>query len=83
MTLSRIGGLIAPPLGNSLAVYGPRVPFVLWGTAMALLGLAALGLMRRDRTQTKRAVSVRNPGTQYSTPSLRPSLLWVDDTADG
>lgn len=46
MTLSRVGGLIAPPLGNSLAVYGPRVPFALWA-AMALLGLAALGLLRR------------------------------------
>ena len=52
MTLSRIGGLIAPPLGNSLAVYGPRVPFVLWA-AMALLGLAVLGLARREKTQAE------------------------------
>ena len=57
MTLSRIGGLIAPPLGNSLAVYGPRVPFALWA-AMALLGLAALGFLRRDMTQPEPAVSV-------------------------
>ncbi len=57
MTLSRVGGLIAPPLGNSLAVYGPRVPFILWA-AMALLGLAALGLMRRDKTQTEPAGSL-------------------------
>jgi MFS family permease len=56
MTLSRIGGLIAPPLGNSLAVYGSRVPFALWA-AMALLGLASLGLLRRDKTQTMPAVS--------------------------
>ena len=48
MTLSRVGGLIAPPLGNSLAVYGPRVPFVLWA-AMALLGLAVLGLGRQRK----------------------------------
>jgi MFS family permease len=48
MTLSRVGGLIAPPLGNSLAVYGPRVPFVLWAT-MALLGLAVLGLGRQRK----------------------------------
>lgn len=47
MTLSRVGGLIAPPLGNSLAVYGPRTPFVLWA-AMALLGLVVLGLLGRD-----------------------------------
>ena len=52
MTLSRVGGLIAPPLGNSLAVYGLRAPFILWA-AMALLGLAALGLVRRDKTQTE------------------------------
>ena len=56
MTLSRVGGLIAPPLGNSLAIYGPRVPFVLWA-AMALLGLVVLGLRRRDKTQTELAVS--------------------------
>jgi len=49
MTLSRVGALIAPPLGNSLAVYGARMPFVLWA-AMALLGLAALGFLRSDKT---------------------------------
>lgn len=45
LTLARVGGLIAPPLGNSLAAYGPRVPFVLWGM-MALLGLVVLRLGR-------------------------------------
>lgn len=47
MTLSRVGGLIAPPLGNSLAKYGPQMPFVLW-SAMALVGLIVLALSRRD-----------------------------------
>ncbi len=56
MTLSRVGGLIAPPLGNSLAVYGPRAPFVLWA-AMALLGLIVLGLARREKTQAEPIVS--------------------------
>ena len=56
MTLSRVGALVAPPLGNGLAVYGPRAPFALWA-AMALLGLAALGLRRRDKMQTEPAVS--------------------------
>ncbi|MCK5828479.1 hypothetical protein KAH43_08155, partial [Candidatus Bipolaricaulota bacterium] len=42
-TLSRVGGLIAPPLGNSLASIDPRAPFVLWAV-MALLGLSVLGL---------------------------------------
>jgi cyanate permease len=43
MTLSRVGALLAPPIGNSLAVYGPRMPFVLWG-AMALMGLVVIFL---------------------------------------
>ena len=47
LTLSRVGGLIAPPLGNSLAAYDPRAPFVLWA-AMALLGFAVLGLSRKN-----------------------------------
>jgi len=47
LTLSRIGSLIAPPLGNSLAVYGPRTPFLLWA-AMAVLGLGMLGLLERE-----------------------------------
>ena len=48
MTLSRVGGLIAPPLGNSLASYNPRLPFVLWA-GMALLGLVVLALGRGNR----------------------------------
>ncbi|MFC2078834.1 CynX/NimT family MFS transporter [Candidatus Bipolaricaulota bacterium] len=48
LTLARIGGLIAPPLGNSLATYSQRLPFVLWGL-MALLGLVVLRLGRGSR----------------------------------
>ncbi|UCF10277.1 MAG: MFS transporter [Candidatus Bipolaricaulota bacterium] len=48
MTLGRMGALVGPPLGNGLAAYGPRVPFLLWG-AMALLGLTTLQFLRRDR----------------------------------
>ena len=58
MTLLRVGGLIAPPLGNSLAVYGPRMPFVLWA-AMALLGLAVLGLRGRDKMQARPDISIQ------------------------
>jgi MFS family permease len=57
MTLSRVGSLIAPPLGNSLAVHGPRVPFALWAL-MALLGLVALELFRREGPQAELATSV-------------------------
>jgi MFS family permease len=48
LTLSRLGGLIAPPLGNSLARYALPLPFLFWA-AMALLGLATLWFVR-DRT---------------------------------
>jgi NNP family nitrate/nitrite transporter-like MFS transporter len=44
-TLSRVGGLIAPPLGNSLASHDLRLPFVLWA-AMALFGVAVLTRVR-------------------------------------
>jgi len=56
MTLSRVGAMIAPPLGNSFAIYGPRAPFVLWA-AMAVLGLIALGFLRRGPAQTQPTVS--------------------------
>ncbi|MBE0635560.1 MFS transporter [Candidatus Bipolaricaulota bacterium] len=52
MTLSRVGGLIAPPLGNGLARFGARTPFILWA-AMTLLGLAVLSLARRRRTRAE------------------------------
>jgi MFS family permease len=44
-TLSRVGSLLAPPLGNSLASRDLRLPFVLWA-AMALAGFAALYLIK-------------------------------------
>lgn len=50
MTLLRVGALIAPPLGNALAVYGARMPFVLWA-GMAIVGLGALGLLKRDSSE--------------------------------
>jgi MFS family permease len=48
MTLSRVGNLIAPPLGNGLAAYGPRTPFLLWA-GMATGGLAVMLFLRRGR----------------------------------
>jgi MFS family permease len=40
-TLSRLGGLLAPPLGNSLANWDLRWPFVFWA-ALSVLGFVAL-----------------------------------------
>jgi len=45
MTLSRLGYLIAPPLGNSLARYDPSLPFAFWA-AMALGGFVVFCLVK-------------------------------------
>ncbi len=39
-TLSRVGGIISPPLGNSLAGINPGLPFIFWAAwaAVALFG---------------------------------------------
>lgn len=29
--IRNLGGTISPPLGNSLAIYGPSIPFLFWG----------------------------------------------------
>lgn len=44
LALSRVGGVIAPPLGNSLAQVDPGLPFVLWG-GMALLGFVGFWMI--------------------------------------
>jgi len=59
-TLSRVGGLIAPPLGNSLAGIGLRLPFLLWA-AMALVGFAALARFGRNRTRKTAPVVPPSP----------------------
>ena len=40
MTLSRVGGIISPPIGNSLADINSRLPFIFWAAlaAVALFG---------------------------------------------
>jgi MFS family permease len=47
-TVARLGGLIAPPLGNSLAGHDLRLPFVFWA-AMALCGSAVYYWVREGR----------------------------------
>lgn len=47
MIFAGIGNLVAPALGNSLAVFGAGMPFVFWAS---LLGVGLLGLLAsRDR----------------------------------
>jgi MFS family permease len=50
-TLSQMGNLIAPPLGNSLASHDLRLPFAFWA-AMALMGFAVFYLVKEKKAQT-------------------------------
>jgi MFS family permease len=45
MAISGIGSFIAPPLGNSLAVFSPQAPFLLWA-GLAALGMACLSQVK-------------------------------------
>jgi len=49
-TLSQLGNLVAPPLGNSLANYDLRAPFALWA-GMALLGLVIISIITEQKNQ--------------------------------
>lgn len=50
-TVNRIGEFASPPIGNSLAIYNPRLPFVFW----AALPAAALSVFYflKERTSPK------------------------------
>jgi MFS family permease len=47
MVFSGLGGLVAPPLGNSLADIAPALPFVFWAS-LATAGLLGLFLVREE-----------------------------------
>jgi MFS transporter, CP family, cyanate transporter len=51
-TIRNLGGTFSPPLGNSLAVYGPNIPFLLWGGMglFAVVIFAYLLVSRRSRS---------------------------------
>jgi MFS family permease len=48
MAISSIGNVIAPPLGNSLAVFWPGAPFAFWA-GIALFGILCLSLVRKEK----------------------------------
>ena len=48
LAISRLGGFVAPPLGNSLAGFHPGFPFVFWG-ALALVTPISLYLVKEQR----------------------------------
>ena len=53
MAIAGIGNFLAPPLGNSLAVFSPRAPFLFWA-CLTLFGIGCLLMV-------KKAVSSRVP----------------------
>jgi cyanate permease len=48
LVFSRLGSLVSPPLGNSLADMNSALPFVLWAT-MALLSFCSLCFVKEER----------------------------------
>ena len=48
MAISRIGSVVAPPIGNRLEAMGAGVPFLFWA-ALALMGFVALTAVREER----------------------------------
>ena len=53
MAISGIGNVVAPPLGNSLAVYRPSAPFAFWA-GLAVFGLVCLALVKSGTRQVQR-----------------------------
>jgi MFS family permease len=47
IAISSISSVLAPPLGNSLAVFWPGAPFAFWA-GLAAFGLACLSLVRKE-----------------------------------
>ncbi len=47
LAIGGIGNVVAPPLGNSLAVYLPSAPFAFWAV-LGLCGMFCLSLTRRE-----------------------------------
>jgi predicted MFS family arabinose efflux permease len=48
MVFAGLGGMLAPPLGNSLASFDPALPFAFW-TLLALGGLFSVTLVKRGK----------------------------------
>ena len=47
MSISAIANMVAPPLGNSMAVFWPGAPFAFWA-ALAVFGMFCLSLVKRE-----------------------------------
>ncbi len=51
MALSGLGNFLAPPIGNSLAVFWSGAPFAFWA-GLAVFGMACLALVRKGSQRT-------------------------------
>lgn len=51
MALSGLGNFLAPPIGNSLAVFWSGAPFAFWA-ALAVFGMICLSLVRKGSRRT-------------------------------
>jgi cyanate permease len=59
--ISGLGMVIAPPLGNSLAVLSPGAPFALW-SVLTLAGLVCLALVKSAQRKPESALVVESLG---------------------
>lgn len=59
MTISSLGNVLAPPIGNSLAVYWSGAPFVFWAS-LVLLGMVCLSFVKKN-TPMGEPVPLENP----------------------
>ena len=57
VSISQIGSVLSPPAGNSLAVFGPGVPYLLWA-GLALLGFVAFTAIREGNESTSKRQAV-------------------------
>lgn len=47
-TIGRVGEIVSPPLGNSLAEINPQFPFLMWG-GMAVVALIIFLFFKKDK----------------------------------
>ena len=61
LTIARVGGGIAPAVGNSLANISVGAPFIFWG-GLALVAVVIMGFTKETGWKQKRAVINRLQG---------------------
>lgn len=59
LTISSLGNVLTPPLGNSLAVFRPEAPFAFWA-ACAVFGLICLSFVKNEKRSDQPSVLENN-----------------------